>query len=205
MALTRKYATLRDSLKTGDLLLFAGKSFSSDSIKWVTLSPWSHVAMALVLPEYDLVCLWEATTDVDVQCLDRRVTRPGVQLVPLSERLRRYTGQVALRRLEGAALRKKDCADLIKLRHKFSGRPYEENTLELMRAAYDGPLGDQRENLRSLFCSELIAETYQALGLLRSGRDEKPSNEYVPADFSARHEDLPWQRGRLGPEITLKL
>jgi hypothetical protein len=35
--------------------------------------------------------------------------------------------------------------------------------------------------LSSLFCSELVAEVYQKMGLLT---EKLPSNEYIPKDFS---------------------
>lgn len=200
-----KYANIRSSLKTGDLVLFSGKSFSSESIKWVTLSKWSHVTMVMVMPEYDFVCLWEATTDANLRDLDAPCAHQGVQLVPLSERMRQYDGAIALRRLEDVQLVQSDIDRLMVLRKKLARRPYEKSTLELMAAAYDGPFGNQHQNLSSLFCSELIAAAYQALELLPKGRSSKPSNEYVPADFSEEHEELPWLRGRLGPEIRLTL
>jgi len=52
--------------------------------------------------------------------------------------------------------------------------------LELLKSAYDGPFGKNEEDLSSLFCSELVAEAYQRLGLLTEGT---PSNEFTPADF----------------------
>lgn len=190
--------------KTGDILLFSGKSHSSNSIKWVTLSDWSHVALVLRLPQYDFPCLWEATTDVNIPCLEAGKARPGVQLVPLLSRVRDYPGNIACRQLQSVELDPPRLQRLAALRRRLAGRAYESDTFELMGAAYDGPLGEQEEDLRELFCSELVAEAYQALGLIQAGEAHKPSNEYVPADFSARWERLPWISGRLGAEITLK-
>ena len=207
MPAVKKYSTIRSRLKTGDLIFFSGKQLSSNSVKWVTLSRWSHVALVVVLPEYDYVCLWEANTLTNLKNLDDPKTRarPGVMLVPLSARLQTYEGDIGLRPLQGVRLNARDLETLMALRRKLACRPYEKSTLELMSAAYDGPFGEQQENLSSLFCSELVAEAYQALGLIRSGRKDKASNEYVPADFSEDYERLPWLRGRLGPEIRLKL
>jgi hypothetical protein len=42
-------------------------------------------------------------------------------------------------------------------------------------------LGINKEDLSSLFCSELVAEAYQKMGLLT---EQLPSNEYIPKDFS---------------------
>ncbi len=39
-----------DTLRTGDLLLFSGRGFTSDVIRVFTRSPWSHIGMVLHLP-----------------------------------------------------------------------------------------------------------------------------------------------------------
>ncbi len=72
--------------------------------------------------------------------------------------------------------------------------------MELVKAAYDGPFGRNTEDLSSLFCSELVAEAYQRLGLLS---EAKPANEYTPADFSEKKE-LQLLAGTLGNEIIIK-
>lgn len=197
------YDSIRDSLRTGDVVLFSGKGGASAGVKWVTLSRWSHVGMVMVLPEYDFVCLWEATTTTSLADLESGAARMGVQLVPLSARVREYDNAIAVRRLGGVELDQADLQGLMALRRELAQRPYEQRLLELMIAAYDGPLGRNAEDLSSLFCSELVAEAYQTLGLIAAGPEDKPSNEYVPADFSEDWERLPWRRGVLGPEIFL--
>jgi hypothetical protein len=62
--------------------------------------------------------------------------------------------------------------------------------MELLKAAYDGIGGKSSgEDLSSLFCSELVAEAYQAMGLLPEYPKGLPSNEYTPLDFSS-HRNL---------------
>ncbi len=80
-------------------------------------------------------------------------------------------------------------------------RPYERNRLELLRSIYDGPLGrNRRIGNASYFCSELVAESYQRMGLL----PERPlANEYTQAEF-AEGWSLPLQLGAMmGPEILV--
>lgn len=195
------YAELRSALKTGDIVFFSGKGGISAGIKWATLSRWSHVGMILILPEYDFVTLWESTTLSSLVDLDTKVPTKGVQLVPLSARVASYGGGIAVRQLQGVELAGTEIKALMELRRRISGRPYEEHKIELIKAAYDGPLGRNSEDLSSLFCSEMVAEAYQRLGLLG---ETKPSNEYTPADFSERRE-LTLLRGSLGPEVFLKV
>jgi hypothetical protein len=199
-AMAESYTKLRDSLKTGDIVLFSGKGGISAGIKWATVSRWSHVGMILTLPEYDFVTIWESTTLSNVEDLDTKTPVKGVQLVPLSARIQSYGGDIAVRQLSGVELAQEDARELMQLRRDIAGRPYEEDKIELIKAAYDGPLGRNAEDLSSLFCSELVAEAYQRLGLLD---ETKHSNEYTPADFS-EDEDLDLLRGGLGAEIILK-
>ncbi len=192
--------SFRAKLQTGDVVLFSGKGGISAGIKWATASRWSHVGMVLCMPEYDFVALWESTTLSGLTDLDTKEPRKGVQLVPLSARLASYDGEVAVRQLTGVTLSGEDMQELMSLRREVSGRPYEASEMELIRAAYDGPFGRNKEDLSSLFCSELVAEAYQRMGLL-SGK--KASNEYTPADFSQKKK-LALLRGSLGPEVPLK-
>jgi hypothetical protein len=192
--------TMRAGLKTGDIVLFSGKGGASAGIKWATFSRWSHVGMVVVLPEYDLVTVWESSTLATIADMDTRAPNKGVQLVPLSARLEQYDGEIAVRQLMNVEFAQDDIRALMRLRRELAGRRYEEDRIQLVRAAWDHAFGRNTEDLSSLFCSELVAEAYQRLGLLG---EDKPSNEYVPADFSDKRQ-LKLLRGALGPEIFLK-
>ena len=196
----KAYAAIRNNLATGDIVLFSGKGGISAGIKIGTFSRWSHVGMVVRLPEYDFVTLWESTTLVDLNDLDTRRPIKGVQLVPMSTRLRDYSGDVAVRHLTEEARAAMDIPELMRLRREIAGRPYEQYEIELIRAAYDGPFGRNVEDLSSLFCSELVAEAYQRMALVT---ETKPSNEYTPADFG-EGRGLVLETGALGPEIMLK-
>ncbi len=201
MSTESTYNKIRGYLKTGDIVLFSGKGGISAGIKWGTLSRWSHVGMILSLEEYDFVTIWESTTISNINNLETNLPKKGVQLVPLSSRVNKYKGDIAIRQLNGVHFSANNIKDLMALRREVSSRPYEESTMELIRAAYDGPLGhNNEEDLSSLFCSELVAEAYQRLGLLN---DKKPSNEYTPADFSEK-KGLKLLNGSLGQEIVIK-
>lgn len=198
--MTTSYNDIRGHLNTGDIVLFSGKGGISAGIKWGTLSRWSHVGMILSLDEYDFVTIWESTTLSNVNNLETGVPKKGVQLVPLSSRVNKYDGDIAIRQLKGIEFDADNVRDLMTLRREVSSRPYEESTLQLIKSAYDGPFGHNEEDLSSLFCSELVAEAYQRLGLLN---EEKPSNEYTPADFSEKR-GLELLIGSLGEEVVIK-
>jgi len=181
VSLWQRYEEARANIQTGDIVLFSGKGGISSAIKWFTRSGWSHVGMALRVEEFDTVLLWESTTLSDIADIESGRQTRGVQLVTLSERLMRYKGDVAIRHLDAARTPER-LGSLRAFRAEARGRPYEESALEMIRAAYDLWGGSNREDLSSLFCSELIAEAYQRMGLLC---EDKPSNEYTPADFAA--------------------
>ncbi|OGR24926.1 MAG: hypothetical protein A2277_16825 [Desulfobacterales bacterium RIFOXYA12_FULL_46_15] len=183
-----KYENIRSQLKTGDILLFSGKGRISEGIKFFTLSKWSHVGMIYRFddsrdPKGSIFC-WESTTLSNLEDADTGKLTQGVQRVELSERLERCFAsgyEISVR-----SLSKNLTDDMIRtlndFRHVVSGRPYEKDKIELLKAAYDGIFGANREDLSSLFCSELVAEAYQRMGLLP---ENTPSNEYTPKDFSS--------------------
>ena len=191
-----KYYDARQRIKTGDVILFSGGGIVSATIQWLTRSKWSHVGMAYQIPEHDLLLCWESTTLSKLSDIEYNTPRQGVQLVALSERLKGYDGQVAYRPLV-ASLTSHQVEQLRALRSEVKGRDYEDDHLELIRSVYDGPWGENAEDLSSLFCSELIGEAYKRMGLLEA---HVPSNEYTPAEFAVPG----FGRGILGSVIPIE-
>ncbi len=176
--LVMNYSVVRDQLKTGDIVLFSGSGVVSNVIKWFTKSDWSHVGMVIRSDEHDMLLLWESTTLSKIKTVNG-VERQGVAIRPLSEVINGYDGKVAVRKLIHK-LTTDDIKILAKFREEVKGRPYEESKLELFKSAYDWIGGANDEDLSSIFCSELIAEFYQRIGIIESYTS---SNEYTPADF----------------------
>ena len=200
-----KYEDIRGSLKTGDIILFSGKGGVSHGIKLFTNSKWSHVGMVLRLPDSKAVFLWESTTLTTLKDAIDGKTKRGVQLVLLSDRLQRYSGEAAIRRLKNYKMTPKKYRKLMKLREKLRNRPYEKDKIELIKAAYDGLLGHNEEDLSSLFCSELVAEAYQKLGLLKEPPLGQPSNEFTPKDFAEKRKLVLGKGASLGKEIAIEI
>lgn len=123
----------------------------------------------------------------------------GVQLTPFNERRRAFAGDMALRRLK-CSLSDKDMYRLRIFRYYIKGTPFEKNQLQMLAAVFQWRFLPNREDLSSVFCSELIAQCYQEMLLL--GQDQA-SNKYTPADFSVER-DLQMTRGKLGPQIIIK-
>ena len=171
------YEEIRARLKTGDLVLFSGRGALSRGIKRVTRSMWSHVGMVLYLLEEDGVWLWESTKLSTLKDHISGRRREGVQLVPLSQRLREYRGTVAIRLLDRPPT--DDEYDRFNaFRRLVSRRPYERSYWELLRAAFGWNV---KEDASSFFCSELVAESYQSFGWLT---EAETANNYTPASFA---------------------
>lgn len=137
--------------------------------------------------------------------------RKGVELLPLTNKV--FSGwydRVAVRRLTGIedAKRQEMYEGLLKFRKEVQGRPYEKHKTELILSAFDFQeeylsfLRNTKEDLSSLFCSELVAEAYKRMGLLTG----KLSNEYTPDDFSSKNDkELNLQFGKLEKEEYVEL
>ena len=199
----KTYEDIRNELKTGDILLFSGQGFISDAIKWITKNEYSHVGMVLRIKGYDYVALWESTTLGNVPSIFGG-KRKGVQIVQLSQRLKKYRGKVVVRHLENFEFGQKERAIIRRLRTEVDKKPYEKNIWSLIKSALDKtPLGrNRKKDLSSLFCSELVAEAYTRLGLLPKN---EVSSEYTPADFSAKAGMKLKGGAKLGPEIEIIL
>ena len=200
-----RYEDIRDCLDTGDIVLFSGTGPVSTGIKVGTQSPWSHVGMVVRVDDPTLVLVYQSTTLSKVKDYIDNMPKQGVQINVLSQCVASYSGRIALRRLE--VVRSPAMREVLNdFREDMKGRPYETSKLELLRSAYDGPFGSNCEDLSSLFCSELVAEAYQRMGLLLSEEHGgKHSNEFTPKDFSSAHKGLSLLSGaRLGEEITIK-
>lgn len=122
-----------------------------------------------------------------------------------------WYNRVAVRRLTGIAddKRKKMYEELLKFRKEVQGRPYEKSKTELILSAIDFQedylsfLRNTKEDLSSLFCSELVAAAYMRMGLLG---DKRLSNEYTPDDFSSHCDQKnPLQFGKLEKEVYIEL
>jgi hypothetical protein len=199
-----RYSAIRDSLKTGDIVFFSGNDAISSIIKLFSGGKWSHVGMVWRLKEFDnIVFIWESIAPIKVSDLEAHAALKGVQLVALCQRVRLYNGEICIRQLNKPVTPEMLCK-LAECWKALASKTYEERELELLKAVYDGIGGaSSGEDLSSLFCSELIAEAYQAMGLLAEYPEGLPSNEYTPMDFSS-HRKLELMQGyALGSEIEI--
>lgn len=167
--------------KTGDIVLFSGRSFLSRVIQVATWSRWSHCGSVISDdPEHQFPLLYESTHCDKLVGLDSGKKQSGVQLVSLEERIKMYDGDVAIRRVINPdySLRYK----LTEYREKVMGTPFEQSRWDVMASA---PLFSFMRkggaDLSSIFCAEHEAEIYKALGWLTTST---PSSWYYPKFFA---------------------
>jgi hypothetical protein len=165
---------------TGDIWLFRGRSLADRAIQTVTNSPVNHVGMVVAIDDLPPL-LWHAELGRSLPDVWTGERQRGVQLHRLEDAVRtwaqRYGQRTWMRQLEGTlTLEHED--RLIKAIERFDGRPFP-TTAGLARQWLTGRLR-RRSALETIYCAELVATTYQQMGLLPSRR---PASWYDPGRF----------------------
>jgi hypothetical protein len=176
--------TLADAVataSTGDLWLFRGSSLADRAIQTVTNAPVNHVGMAVAIDDLPPL-LWHAEMGrslVDVWTGERQ---RGVQLHKLEEAVttwnERYGQRAWVRHLEGTIERQHEDR-LMEVIERFDGRPFP-TTAGLARQWATGRVRRRSTSREATYCAELVATTYQHMGLLPSRR---PASWYDPGRF----------------------
>lgn len=172
-------------LRCGDLLLWSRRRVQSDVSKFVCGTPYTHVSVAFV--------------DAAGKAFHFEV-RSGQVSGLHALRVDRAAEDCVLRQLV-PPLRSPRALEAVARR--LSGQRYTQGwwrgVLRYVPAAAPGTSG-------GFFCSQLVAETYAALGVLDYADDafDTPPSKALPAHFSAALEHLPLAAGHaFGPEERL--
>ncbi len=186
--------------RTGDVWLFRGHSGADQAIRLLTNSPVNHVGMAVVLEDLPPL-MWHAELGKGLRDVWTGKHQRGVQLHDLREAVvqwaDRYGQRAWLRQLDASVTREMEDA-VLRTVARLDGRPFP-TTRHLARGWIEGRLRRETTS-EAVFCAELVATTYTAMGLLAGDR---PRNWYDPGKFWSGH-DLPLLQGaRLGPEIPV--
>ena len=186
---------------TGDIWLFRGRSFADRAIQTVTNSPVNHVGMVVALDDLPPL-LWHAELGRSLTDVWTGERQRGVQLHHLREAVMQWNGRYEqhawVRPLSGTIERKHEDR-LVEVIDRFDGRAFP-TSLGLVRGWLTGRVR-RSTNLQTVYCAELVATTYQAMGVLPSKR---PASWYDPGRFwSGDHIELvpPFA---LGGEIAVR-
>jgi hypothetical protein len=165
---------------TGDLWLFRGRALADRAIRVATNSPVNHVGMVVALDDLPPL-LWHAELGRSLPDVWTGERRRGVQLHVLADALRtwdeRYGQRAWVRQLEGTIERRHEDR-LMQVIERFDGRPFP-TTPGLVRQWLTGRLR-RSSSLEAIYCAELVATTYQHMGLLPRRR---PASWYDPGRF----------------------
>lgn len=202
---TVPYAEIRDTLMTGDIVLFHGLGWESDIIQVVELSQWTHVAMVVRDPEIDYPLIWESTPLQFIEDKAIHKKKAGARLVSLDERLavaveKRLYGRFAIRRLE--VVRSEEMIETLKkfISGKVHYLPYPSDWKMLRDFLQGWLLMEEKSTSYNVYCAELVAETYKQMGLLSH---DVRSNSFLPKDFSSKVALTLLKDAKLGEEIFL--
>jgi hypothetical protein len=199
--------------RTGDLWLFRGSSAADHAIRITTNSPVNHVGMAVTVEDLPPL-MWHAELGRSLPDLWSGDRHRGVQLHDLRDAVRvwahRYGQRAWLRQLElpaGAAEQQAVEDAVLRTVARLDGTPFPSTarlaarwlggrTARVLRRAPDREGGAA---LETAYCAEVVAVTYQAIGLL----PDRAANWYDPGRFWSG-DDLHLLRGaRLGAEIEV--
>jgi hypothetical protein len=165
---------------TGDIWLFRGKSFADLAIRTVTNSPVNHVGMVVALDDMPPL-LWHAELGRSLPDVWTGQRQRGVQLHLLGDAVRtwneKYGQRAWVRSLEGTVERPHEDR-LVEVIDRFDGRPFP-TTPGLARQWLNGRFR-RSSSLETIYCAELVATTFQHMGLLPSRR---PAGWYDPGTF----------------------
>jgi hypothetical protein len=192
--------------RTGDIWLFRGESAADRAIRLTTNSPVNHVGMAIVLEDLPPL-MWHAELGRSLPDVWTGNHQRGVQLHDLRDAVltwsQKYGQRAWLRQLEYPVTRETEDA-VLRTVARLDGTPFP-STARLASRWVRGRIpqfrkGERELKLESAYCAEVVAVTYEEMGLLPAGR--RP-NWYDPGRFWSG-DDLDLIGGaKLGEEIAV--
>lgn len=189
--------------RTGDLWLFRGRSAADHAIRALTNAPVNHVGMAVVLDDLPPL-MWHAELGRGLRDVWTGTQHRGVQLHDLREAVDQWRGRYAqrawLRQLHvpGGSLPPEAEDALLQEVARKDGTPFPATAA--LAARWLRGRAHLRARAETLYCAEVVAGAYQALGLLPAHR---PVNSYDPGTFYSADRLELLGGARLGAEIAI--
>lgn len=186
--------------RTGDVWLFRGSTPADRAIQTLTNSPINHVGMAVVLDDLPPL-LWHAELGRSLPDMWTGQRQRGVQLHDLRDAVstwnEKYHARSWMRQLHFEVTNEME-DEVLKVIARLDGKPFP-TTRGLAQGWLTGRLRYHR-SAETIYCAELVAVTYQAMGLLPNHR---PQNWYDPGKFWSG-DRLEFLLGaKLGDEIAV--
>ncbi len=189
-----------DLTRTGDVWLFRGRTAADHAIRAVTNAPVNHVGMAVVLDDLPPL-MWHAELGRGLVDVWTGTFHRGVQLHDLQDAVtqwsQRYHQRAWLRQLDVTVTPAMEEALLTTIA-RMDGTPFPA-TVALAGRWARGRLR-RPAAVETTYCAEVVAATYQAMGLLGT---ERPTNYYDPGSFWSGDQLALHAGARLGDELRV--
>jgi hypothetical protein len=165
-----------DLTRTGDVWLFRGHTPADRAIQLATNSPVNHVGMSVVIGDLPPL-MWHAELGKSLPDLWSGDRHRGVQLHDLREAVlvwaTRYGQRAWVRQLDHAVTPEMEDA-VLRAIARMDGTPFPSTT-RLASRWLTGRVpsvsrGTRDAGLETAYCAEVLAVTYQAMGLLPGRR-----------------------------------
>ena len=185
--------------RTGDVWLFKGKTAADRAIRAATNSPVNHVGMAVAIDDLPPL-MWHAELGRSLQDVWTGEHHRGTQLHKLVDAVQvwsdKYGQRAWMRPIDIEVTRAQEDA-LLRAVNELNGRAFPP-TRKLAKGWILGR-AKRRTSLEAVFCAEVVAITYERMGLLGSDR---PPNWYDPGKFWSG-DRLELVGASLGSEIEI--
>jgi hypothetical protein len=166
-----------DLARTGDVWLFRGRKMADRAIQVATNSPVNHVGMSVVIDDLPPL-MWHAELGRSLPDLWAGSRHRGVQLHDLRDAVvvwaTRYGQRAWLRQLEPAVTGAMEDA-LLRTIARLDGTPFPSTTRLASRWLLGRAPAVRHKtadvDLETAYCAEVLAITYQAMGLLPGRHD----------------------------------
>ena len=197
-----------DLTRTGDVWVFRGRTMADRVIQVSTNSPVNHVGMSVVIEDLPPL-MWHAELGRSLPDLWAGTHQRGVQLHDLRAAVivwaNRYGQRAWLRQLEHPITREMEDA-VLRTIARLDGTPFPATSQLAWRWLRGRAPSPRRAaphvDLETAYCAEVVALTYQAMGLLS---DRRRPNWYDAGRFwSGDGLKLP-EGSRLGDEIAVQV
>jgi hypothetical protein len=197
-----------DLTRTGDVWLFRGHTPADRAIQLATNSPVNHVGMSVVIGDLPPL-MWHAELGKSLPDLWSGDRHRGVQLHDLREAVlvwaTRYGQRAWLRQLDHAVTAEMEDA-VLRAIARMDGTPFPSTTRLASRwltgRVPSAGRGTRDASLETAYCAEVLAATYQAMGLLPGRRR---ANWYDAGRFWSG-DDLRLSAGyALGGELAVRI
>ena len=188
------YERLEPTVRTGDVFLFHGESSVSKGVEKATRSRFSHAAMVIRPHLSRRPMLWQTGPKFLVKDQLTLSNHGGAQLGDLHDVLifmgqPRFGDTPYCRKLNIKRTPEFEKMAML-IVSDIDGRKFPKMTQ--MARQYAAGTKMRSESDRTLFCAELVAETFMRLGVLFL---HPPPNAYSPKHFSEQYHSLPLRHG----------